>query len=105
MIFGLKNAPMTFNRMMNRLIGNREDSVFFFDDVTIFHIDWEEHVKFLHDIFQIFTDNNLKEKPSKTSIGFQEVDFLVHIVGGSYLKQLQDNNDEILKLSIPKAKK
>ena len=105
MPFGLKNAPMTFNRMMNRLIGNREDSVFFFDDVTIFHIDWEEHVKSLHDIFQIFKDNNLRVKPSKTFVGFQEVEFLGHIVGGGYLKPLQNNVDKILKLSIPKTKK
>ena len=29
MVFGLKNAPMKFNRLMNRLIGQRTDASFF----------------------------------------------------------------------------
>ena len=75
MAFGLKNAPMTFNRMMNRLLGHRNDAVFFFDDVTIFHISWEEHIKALQCIFKIFLDNDLKVKPSKTAIGYREIHF------------------------------
>ena len=47
MAFGLKNAPMTFNRMMNRLIGHIEGTVFFFDDVNIFHKDWNYHISTL----------------------------------------------------------
>ena len=83
MAFGLKNAPMTYNRMMNRLIGHREDAVFFFDDVTIFHINWDDHLLALYEIFKIFQDNNLRIKPSKTAIGYHEIDFLGHkIVSG-----------------------
>ena len=105
MPFGLKNAPMTFNRMMNRLIGNREDCVFFFDDVTVFHIDWDEHIRSLDQIFEIFSNGNLRVKPSKTAMGFQEIEFLGHTVGRGIISPLQSNVDKILNLSVPKTKK
>ena len=73
MAFGLKNAHMTFNRMMNKLLGQREDVVFFFDDVTIFHEQWDNHVDAVKVVFEIFLVNNLRIKPSKIEIGFSEI--------------------------------
>ena len=105
MAFGLKNAPMTFNRMMNRLIGHIEGTVFFFDDVNIFHNDWNDHISTLKKVFEIFKVNNLRVKPSKTYIGFPEITFLGHIVGKGLLKPLDDNIEKILSLQVPKTKK
>ena len=105
MAFGLKNAPMTFNRLMNRLLGHRSDVVFFFDDVTIFHCDWDEHIKALHEVFEIFRSNNLTIKPSKTEIAFHEIQFLGHMIGGGVLRPMSDNVGKILSIKIPKTKK
>ena len=105
MAFGLKNAPMTFNRMMNRLLGHREDVVFFFDDVTIFHDQWDNHIAALKAVFEIFLSHNLRIKPSKTEIGFPEIQFLGHTVGRGILKPIEENVGKILSLRIPKTKK
>ena len=105
MAFGLKNAPMTFNRMMNRLIGHIEGTVFFFDDVNIFHNDWNDHLSTLKKVFEIFKLNNLRVKPSKTYIGFPEITFLGHVVGKGLLKPLDENVDKIISLQVPKTKK
>ena len=105
MAFGLKNAPMTFNRMMNRLLGQREDVVFFFDDVTIFHEQWDNHLAALKVVFEIFLLNNLRVKPSKTEIGFPEIQFLGHRVGRGLLKPIEENVGKILSLQVPKTKK
>ena len=105
MAFGLKNAPMTFNRLMNRLIGQRTDTSFFFDDVIIFHCDWNLHVQALREIFNIFRDNNLTVKPSKTEIAFSEIQFLGHTVGKGLLKPISENVDKILSIQVPKSKK
>ena len=40
MAFGLKNAPATFNKMMQSLFGDIDGSTFFFDDLTVFHEDY-----------------------------------------------------------------
>ena len=105
MAFGLKNAPMTFNRLMNRLLGHRSDVVFFFDDVTIFHCNWDEHITALYEVFDIFRSNNLTIKPSKTEIAFHEIQFLGHMIGGGVLKPMSDNVGKILSINIPKTKK
>ena len=105
MAFGLKNAPMTFNRMMNRLLGQREDVVFFFDDVTIFHEQWDNHLAALKIVFEIFLLNNLRVKPSKTEIGFPEIQFLGHRVGRGLMKPIEENVGKILSLQVPKTKK
>ena len=67
---------MTFNRMMSRLIGNIKGTVYFFDDVNIFHNNWNEHLITLKKVFKIIRENNLRVKPSKTYIGFPEITFL-----------------------------
>ncbi|NQZ62984.1 reverse transcriptase domain-containing protein [Crocosphaera sp.] len=105
MAFGLKNAPMTFNRLMNRLIGQRTDTSFFFDDVIVFHCDWNLHVQALHEIFSIFRNNNLTVKPSKTEVAFPEIQFLGHIIGKGLLKPNSENIGKILSIQVPKSKK
>ena len=105
MAFGLKNAPMTFNRLMNRLIGQRTDTSFFFDDIIIFHNDWNSHVQALYEIFNIFKSHRLTVKPSKTEIAFPEIQFLGHTVGNGLLKPISENVGKILSIQIPKTKK
>ena len=105
MAFGLKNAPMTFNRLMNRLIGQRTDTSFFFDDVIIFHNDWNSHVEALHEIFTIFRNNSLTVKPSKTEIAFPEIQFLGHTIGKGLIKPISENIGKILSIQVPKTKK
>ena len=65
MCFGLKNAPGTFNRMMSYLLGKRTDVVFFFDDVTIFHKEFDDHLNAVKEVLQILRDANLKVRPKK----------------------------------------
>ena len=36
MSFGLVNAPATFNRMMGKLFGHREDFIYYLDNIFIF---------------------------------------------------------------------
>lgn len=105
MAFGLKNAPATFNKMMKRLFGHRKDAVFFFDDLTIFHDNWEDHIRALREILQIFRENNLTGRPKKTEVGFTDVPLLGHHVGNGFLKPSEENVKKFLKIEIPKNKK
>ena len=91
MCFGLRNAPATFNRMMFVLLGHRPDVVFFFDDVTVFHDNFDDHIMAVRDVLEIFRRANLKVKPNKTEIGFTEIQFLGHLVGNGKLKPADDN--------------
>ena len=52
MPFGLRNAPATFSRLVNRLLKGLESfSGAYLDDVIIFSDNWEEHLKHLKLVF------------------------------------------------------
>ena len=105
MAFGLKNAPATFNKMMQSLFGNIEGSSYFFDDLTIFHEEWDSHIAALRVVFGIFRKNNLKGRPKKTEVGFTDVPLLGHHVGDGFLKPAEENVKKFLRICKPKNKK
>ena len=77
--------------MMSKLLGHKIDVLFFFDDILIFNDIWEEHMKSLEEIFGILHDNNLSVRPKKSEVGFYEISYIGHLVGGGCLKPLSDN--------------
>lgn len=105
MPFGLKTAPQTFQRMMRKLFGDRDDVVFFFDDVTIFHNSFVEHIDALAEIFALLKQHNLTVRPTKVELGCGSVSFLGHIIGAGLLKPLPRTVSKILNIDIPKNKK
>jgi len=62
MHFGLRNAPATFKREMNRIFFNLiGKSVFvYIDDLVVFSPSFEQHIKDLAEVFTILQDNGLK---------------------------------------------
>ena len=67
MPFGLCNAPVTFQHLMQNTLGelNLMYCVIYLDDVIIFGPTEEEHLEGLHVVFKRFWKFNLKLKPSK----------------------------------------
>lgn len=84
MPFGLKTATGTFNRMMRKLLGllNRNDVYHFMDDVLIATETWEEHLIALEAVLNHLKEANLAAKPSKCYVGYSELPYLGHEVGG-----------------------
>ena len=67
MPFGLCNAPMTFQDLMQNTLGelNLTYCVIYLDDVIIFGCMDEDHLEHLCIVFERFWEFNLKLKPSK----------------------------------------
>ena len=67
MPFGLCNAPVTFQHLIQSTLGelNLMYCVIYLDDVIIFGCMEEEHLECLHMVFEKFWEFNLKLKPSK----------------------------------------
>lgn len=105
MPFGLVNAPATFARMMRKLLRGIDSTVSYFDDILIYTVTWEEHLKVLRQVLSALKRHGLTAKPSKTVIGFEEIDFLGHIVRAGEQRPQQDKVDKILSLSQPSTKK
>ena len=82
MLFGLCNAPATFQHLMQNMLGepNLMYCVIYLDDVIVFSCMEEEHLKRLRVVFKRFWEFNLKLKPSKCSFFQSEIIYLAHHV-------------------------
>ena len=53
MPFGMKNAPATFQRMVNKLVRDIDGCEGYIDDVVIFSDNWSDHIRQIERFFQI----------------------------------------------------
>ena len=69
MPFGLCNAPVIFQHLMQNTLGelNLTYCVIYLDDIIVFGCTEEEHLECLHMVLERFREFNLKLKPSKCS--------------------------------------
>ena len=82
MSFGLCNAPATFQRLMEKCMGelHLRECLIFIDDILIFSKTFEEHLARLQSVFGRLEQHNLKLKPSKCEFFKSAVSYLGHIV-------------------------
>ncbi|KAM9320174.1 gametogenetin-binding protein 2 [Gastrophryne carolinensis] len=106
MPFGMKNAPATFQRLVDQLLeGHREYAVAYLDDIAIFSKTWEEHLIHLHKVVKQIAEAGLTIKPEKCQVGMTEVQYLGHRVGGGTLRPEPSKVESIMAWPIPKTKK
>lgn len=102
---GLKNAPATFQRVMdNTLKGLQNDiCLVYMDDIVIFSVSLQEHIINLRKVFQRLRETNLKIQLDKSEFLKKEVAFLGHIVTPDGVKPNPDKIKAILNYPIPKT--
>lgn len=82
MCFGLTNAPATFQRLMEKCMGelHLRECLIFLDDILIFSKTFKEHCQRLENVFQKLADHGLKLKPSKCELFKQSISYLGHVI-------------------------
>ena len=82
MPFGLTNAPATFQRLMERCVGdlNLKTCLVYLDDVIVFSRTFEEHLERLQSVFSRLHEHGLKLKPSKCHLFRTSVKYLGHVI-------------------------
>ena len=66
MPFSLRNAPATFQRLMDQVLVNMMDFArAYIDDVVVYSESWEEHLRHLQTVLERFWEVGLTAKPSK----------------------------------------
>lgn len=75
MLFGLTNAPSTFQSLMNQVfhLYLRNFILILFDDIFIYNKNWEDHLAHLDHTLQILQENQLYAKHSKYCFGWSEI--------------------------------
>ena len=106
MPFGMVNSGATFVRLMKIILEGLEDfSDAFIDDVIIFSDSFHEHLDHLKQVLLSFRRANVTAKPSKTLLGFRELEFLAHKVGNGAVHPTEEKIDAINRIVPPTTKK
>ena len=105
MPFGLKSAPLTFQRMMNSLFsGMIGDSVFvYLDDIIVASKDLDSHFTTLRSVFQRLQEAGLKVKLSKCEFLKAKICFLGHTVDGKGIHTMDDKVLAVKNFPQPKS--
>ena len=104
MAFGLTNAPATFQRLMERTMGdlNLRECLIFLDDILIFSQNFEDHLERLERVLSKLKEHGLKLKPSKCEFFKTSVTYLGHVVSQSGVKTDPDKIQALASWPEPK---
>ena len=73
MPFGLRGAPATFQRLMERLLWGLEDFVIaYLDDIIIYSHTWDEHLEHVTKVLDRLRQAGLTAKPQKCQLGMTQ---------------------------------
>jgi Reverse transcriptase (RNA-dependent DNA polymerase) len=88
MPFGLKNAGMTFQRLMDRIFFDLPFAFIYLDDLLVASRDMQEHRRHLRQVLQRLQDNGLVLNVDKCQFGLPALEFLGHTVSASGIAPL-----------------
>ena len=105
MPFGLVNAPMTFQRLMEVVLHGLHWSrcLVYLDDCIVMGKNFDDHLKNLQEVFQRFRDAGLKLKPSKCSLFRKEVTYLGYVITSNGVRPDPNNIDKVKSWPQPRT--
>ncbi|GFX39635.1 hypothetical protein TNCV_2103791 [Trichonephila clavipes] len=103
MLFGLCNAPTTFERLMETVLGglSYEACLVYLDDIIIVGRSFEEHLKNIRRVLQKLKEANLKLSPSKCLLFRREVTYLGHIISAEGVRTDPDKISAVKDWNCP----
>ena len=106
MPFGLKNAPATFQRLLNNVLRgiNGEMALVYLDDILVFSVSLQEHIDRLRQVFDRLRAANLKIQVDKTEFIRRELQYLGHIISADGVRPDPNKICAVTKFPIPTTK-
>jgi len=107
MPFGLKNAPPTFQRLMNNVLRGLQNEIclIYVDDILVYSSSLEEHITRLREVFKRLRKSNLKLQLDKIEFLRKEMGFLGHVITSEGVKPNPAKIQAITEFPIPKTRK
>ncbi len=103
--FGLKNAPATFQLLMNRVLANVQNCEAYLDDVVCYSTTWNDHLKTLEEVFTRFRDANLTLNLAKCEFCHATIAYLGKEVGHGTVRPVEAKVQAIVVFPVPKSKR
>ena len=104
--FGMVNSGASFVRFMHLVLaGTEEFTDSYIDDIIVFSDTWEQHLSHLRTVLGALRNSHLTAKPSKCFLGYEQLEFLVHIVGGGTVAPVKEKVRVIRDFPEPTTKR
>ncbi len=102
---GLRNALLTFQRMVNTLFSGviGKGSFVYLDDLIIVSKDLDSHLQQFSLVFQKLTQAGLRAKLTKCEFLKLRIEFLGHLVDGDGIHTVDSKIAAVLKFPTPKS--
>lgn len=103
MCFGLKGAPATFQRLMNRVLNgiNGSRAFVYLDDIIVISTTLKEHITRLREVFDRLRKFNLQLQPPKCEFLRNEVNYLGHVITENGVKPDPKKIECLVNYPIP----
>ena len=103
MPFGLRNAPATFQRLMDCILGELNESTnVYIDDISVFSANWDDHLKHL-DLVLTCLKEGLTIQATKLQLVMNTCKFLGHVVGKGGTQQAKTRAVEEFRQPLNKS--
>lgn len=103
LMFGIKNGPEKFQKIMDQILAHCEGVVDFADDIFVWGKDKKEHGRRLHQVLQVLSEKGVTLNPKKCSFGVEKIKFLGHEVSSKGILPSEENKKTILEFRQPKS--
>ncbi|XP_011689307.1 PREDICTED: uncharacterized protein LOC105450900 [Wasmannia auropunctata] len=105
MPFGLKNAPATFQRLMNSVLTGLQGlkCLVYLDDIVIYGANLKEHNERLVAVLKRLRSSKLKLQPDKCEFLRKEVIYLGHVITDRGISPDPSKLEAVTKFPIPKT--
>ena len=103
MPFGLRNAPATFQRLMDVVFSGLkwQGLLVYLDDIIIYSKDVEHHLAVFEQVLVRLSDAGLKLNPKKTTLVSREVNYLGHVVSADGVRPDPKKVKAVMQLLPP----
>ena len=89
--FGLRNAAATYQRAMEKiLIPHPHYATAYIDDISVFSMEWEEHLEHLNAVLGTIETSGFKLRLSKCKFAQKQIALLEQIVGNGNAESTQE---------------
>ncbi len=105
MAFGLRNAPATFQRLMNTILGDVANCKAYLDDIVVFSSSWREHVNTLFTVFTRLFNASLTLNLAKCEFAKATVTYLGKQVGQGQVRPVAQKVQAIVDFPVPQTKR
>ena len=97
MLFELKNALTTFQRLINNMLREYLDDfmITYLDDILIYSDDLEMHCSHVHKVLRKLSERVLYVKKSKSKFKAKEIKFLDYVIQPEQIKKDSKKTDAV----------